>query len=79
MSRKLVLVIIIAFAALAAVLWGLTFFWQGMGVEVTGLGWGAYIAGGVFTLALSAGLFLLSFHSAKHGYDDIDRPDTPED
>jgi hypothetical protein len=48
-------------------------------VEVTGLGWGAYIAGGVFTLALSAGLFLLSFHSARHGYDDIDRPETPED
>ncbi|KCZ59515.1 hypothetical protein [Hyphomonas chukchiensis] len=79
MSRKLVWMIVIAFAALAAVLWGLTFFWQGMGVEVTGLGWGAYIAGGVFTLALSGGLFLLSFHSARHGYDDIGGSDTPEE
>ncbi len=72
MSLRLILWITGAFAILGLLLWGVTFLWQGMGIGVTGHGWFAYILGGVFTLALSIGLFLLTFHSARHGHDDID-------
>lgn len=72
MSLRLILWIAGAFAALGLLLWGVTFLWQGMGIGLTGHGWFAYILGGVFTLALSIGLFLLTFHSARHGHDDID-------
>ena len=75
MSRTFILWIIAAFAALGALLWGVTFFWEGLGGSVSGHGWFAYILGGVLTLALSAGLFALSFYSSRHGHDDIDPPD----
>lgn len=74
MSVRLILWIGGAFAALALILWGVTHFWGGLGYGVSGHGWFAYILGGVFTLALSIGLFLLTFHSARHGHDDIDDP-----
>ncbi|RAN36635.1 hypothetical protein [Hyphomonas pacifica] len=75
MSRKLVLWITASFAILGLMLWVLSLFWQNMRDGISGHGWAAYIIGGVLTLALSIGLFLLTFHSARHGYDDIDRPD----
>lgn len=80
-SRKLVIWLVLGFAALGALLWGSTFLWQGLGAGITGHGWIAYIAGGAFTLALSMGLMLLSFHSARHGHDDIDthQPDESSD
>ncbi|OYW85746.1 MAG: hypothetical protein B7Z22_07960 [Hyphomonas sp. 32-62-5] len=74
MSLRLILWIAGAFVALALLLWGLGHVWQGMGGGITGHGWFAFILGGVFTLALSIGLFLLTFHSARHGHDDIDGP-----
>ena len=74
MSLRLILWIAAAFAALGLLLWGLAIFWQGMGIGISGHGWFAFILGGVFTLALSIGLFLLTFHSARHGHDDIDSP-----
>lgn len=82
MSRKLVFWLVLGFLALAGLLWGLTFLWQGLGTGITGHGWFAYILGGVMTLGLSMGLMMLSFHSARHGHDDIgaaspdDRSDT---
>lgn len=72
MSRKLAIWLVLGFAALAALLWGSTFLWQGLGAGLTGHGWIAYIAGGVLTLALSMGLMMLSFHSARHGHDEIE-------
>ena len=75
MSLRLVLWIGGAFAALALLLWGVTQLWGGAAYGMSGHGWFAYILGGVLTLALSIGLFLLTFHSARHGHDDIDRPD----
>ena len=70
MSRKLIVWLILGLIALAALLWGLTFLWQGLGTGISGHGWFAYILGGVMTLALSMGLMMLSFHSARHGHDD---------
>jgi hypothetical protein len=72
MSRKLVIWVLAAFAALGALLWGATLFWQGLGSGMSGHGWFAYILGGVLTLGLSMGLFALSFYSARHGHDDVD-------
>lgn len=74
MSLRLILWISGAFLALALLLWAVTWFWDGLGSGVSGHGWFAYILGGVLTLGLSMGLFLLSFHSARHGHDDIDPP-----
>lgn len=74
MQRSVILWIILAFMALVALLWGATFFWEGLGSGMSGHGWFAYILGGVLTLGLSAGLFALSFYSARHGHDDIDPP-----
>ena len=74
MQRSFVIWTFAALVALAALLWGATFFWQGLGSGLSGHGWFAYILGGVLTLSLSAGLFALSFYSARHGHDDIDPP-----
>jgi hypothetical protein len=74
MSRTFIVWIVAALVALGALLWGATFFWQGLGSGLSGHGWFAYILGGVLTLGLSAGLFALSFYSARHGHDDIDPP-----
>lgn len=76
MTRTLVLWFAGGFAALAALLWGLPLLWQGLGAGITGHGWIAYVLGGVLTVGLSIGLMLLSFYSARHGYDDIDPPGT---
>lgn len=74
MVSSVILWITLALVALGALLWGATFFWQGLGSGMSGHGWFAYILGGVLTLGLSAGLFALSFYSARHGHDDIDPP-----
>jgi len=74
MGSSVILWIILALVALVALLWGATFFWQGLGSGMSGHGWFAYVLGGVLTLGLSAGLFALSFYSARHGHDDIDPP-----
>jgi len=74
MSRRLILWISAAFVALAALLFVLMRDWAGPSMGVSGHGLFAFIVGGVLTLALSMGLFLLTFHSARHGHDDIDPP-----
>lgn len=74
MSRTLIFWIFVGLVALGALLWGATYFWEGLGASVTGHGWFAYILGGVLTFGLSAGLFALSFYSSRHGHDDLDPP-----
>ena len=49
--------------------------WQDLGVDISGHGWMAYLIGGLATLAVSAGLFFLTFRSSRRGFDDIDRPE----
>ena len=79
MSRKLILWIVASFVVLGAMLWGISRLWESNADGLSGHGWVAYVLGGVLTLGLSIGLFLLTFHSARHGYDDIERPeDTTE-
>ena len=77
MSRTRIVWITLSFVALGIMLWGISRFWFTLGEGVSGHGWIAYILGGVMTLGLSIGLFLLSFYSSRHGYDDIDRPEEP--
>ena len=74
MSRRLLLWILAAFAALGVLLFVLMRDWAGPAMGVSGHGLFAFILGGVLTLGLSMGLFLLTFHSARHGHDDIDPP-----
>lgn len=75
MLRKLIIIIVLGVIALGGVLWALTYFWQGLGSGLSGHGWFAYLLGGVLTISLSVGLFLLTFLSSRHGYDDIDPTD----
>ncbi|MGH1422768.1 MAG: hypothetical protein ACRBEQ_13220 [Hyphomonas sp.] len=70
MTRVLILTSLGALIALAALLWGLTYLWQGLGVDVSGHGWTAYILGGVLTIVLSCGLFALTFASSRRGHDE---------
>lgn len=37
--------------------------------------WLAYGVGTFLTVVIGSGLFVLTFYSARHGYDDIDRPE----
>lgn len=63
-------------AVFAAVAWLEPSFGDG----ISGHGWFAYALGSVLTLVVAGGLFWLLFHSARHGYDDIDRDeDGPRD
>ena len=61
-------------ATIAAIA-GTLYLMRDLGMAMTFHGWTAYILGGVMTLVLSGGLFFLTFYSARHGHDDIDRPE----
>lgn len=37
--------------------------------------WLAYGVGAFLSIVVGSGLFALTFYSARHGYDDIDRPE----
>jgi hypothetical protein len=74
MSRRLILWIVAAFAVLGLMLVLAMRGWMGPEMGVSGHGMFAFILGAVLTLAVSMGLFLLVFHSARHGHDDIDPP-----
>ncbi|MCA8901602.1 MAG: hypothetical protein KDA53_10155 [Hyphomonas sp.] len=78
MSRSAIAIALACLVGLVIVLALAPRFWPGGGTDgISGHGWIAYIAGGVLTLALSGGLFFLSFHSSRSGFDDIDRPEDP--
>lgn len=70
MIRGMILTGLAALIALAALLWGLSFVWQGLGVDISGHGKFAFILGGVLTVILSCGLFALTFASSRRGHDD---------
>ncbi|MEZ5998028.1 MAG: hypothetical protein R3B98_04980 [Hyphomonas sp.] len=74
--RSALIVLVACIVGVALVLAIAPHFWLGGSAgSISWNGWIAYILGGVVTLALSGGLFLLSFHSSRSGYDDIDRPE----
>lgn len=75
MSRRLIFLVLAAFAALGLLLWWLMRDWAGPGgLGISAHGLFAFILGSVLTLGVTMGLFLLTFHSARHGHDDIDPP-----
>ncbi len=80
MTRVLILTGLGALIALAAVLWGLTYMWRGQGIQISGHGHAALILGGIITIALSCGLFALTFFSSRRGHDDAVSPgdETPK-
>ncbi|MEM1106908.1 MAG: hypothetical protein AAGH87_11015 [Pseudomonadota bacterium] len=56
--------------------------YRASGLASTGLPptlWLAYGVGAVATITVGSGLFWLTFHSARAGYDDIDRPEDGPD
>ena len=61
MSRKLIFWIAGSFSVLGLMLWGISLLWESNAEGLSGHGWMAYILGGVMTLGLSIGLFLLTF------------------
>ena len=69
------LVIIAAIIGLVVTFVGIGMLWSQFGITMTMHGWIAYGLGCVFSIALAAGLFYLTFKSAREGYDDIDRPE----
>lgn len=69
------LVIIGAIVALIATFVGIGMMWSQFGINMSVHGWIAYGLGCAASIALAAGLFYLTFKSAREGYDDIDRPD----
>ena len=75
MNRTTLLVLIGAAIAVLIAGWGVVMLWSDLGVTMTPHGWAAYALGAIGSLALSGGLFWLLFHSARHGHDDIERPE----
>ena len=73
--KQVFLVIICAVICLIAVLIGVAYMWSNAGLHLSVHGWIAYGLGGVASFALAAGLFFLTFKSAREGYDDLDRPE----
>jgi len=69
MLSKISLFLAAAFVLLL-VLAGVAALWAELGVTMTRHGWIAYGLGAGASFALAAGLFHLTFKSAKQGYDD---------
>lgn len=74
MSKDLTLFISVAIAIIAAFI-GLALYWIVRGNVMSMHGWIAVALGCSFSIALSGGLFWLTFKSAREGYDEIDRPE----
>ena len=74
-SRSTLLVCLGAAIVLAIAGWGIVAMWRDLGVSMGLHGWIAYGLGALGSIALSVGLFWLLFHSARHGHDDIERPE----
>lgn len=77
--KMTVLLSLAAIIGLGLTFWGVTSMWAELGVNMTMHGWIAYGLGVVVSLGLAAGLFYLTFKSAREGYDDIDRPEDLND
>jgi hypothetical protein len=70
MSRRLLFVLLGLGLALIVVMGAIAATWGPLTGGLSLHGWFAYALGGLLTLGLSAGLFLLTFHSSRSGQDE---------
>lgn len=75
MTRTTLFSIIVALSVLVLAGAGVFMMWSQLGVTMSMHGWIAYGLGALASIALSVGLFWLTFHSARSGQDDIERPE----
>ena len=75
MTRTTIATIAGAIIALLVAGWGVAAMWRDMGVTLSLHGWIAYGIGALASIALSVGLFWLTFHSARSGHDDLAHPE----
>lgn len=75
MTRTTLFAIIVALSVLVLAGAGVFMMWSQLGVTMSMHGWIAYGLGALASIALSVGLFWLTFHSARSGQDDIERPE----
>lgn len=75
MTRTTLLTLIAALSALVVASAAVYMMWSDLGVTMSMHGWIAYGLGALGSIALSAVLFWLLFHSARSGQDDISRPE----
>lgn len=75
-NTVLAFIVILVFTGAIA---GIIYIWGELGVHLSFHGWMAYALGGLASLGLTAGLFFLTFKSAREGYDDIARPEDPSE
>ncbi len=73
--RHTFLVIIGAAICLVTALVGVAHMWASTGIHLSLHGWIAYGLGATVSFGLAAGLFFLTFKSAREGYDDLQRPE----
>lgn len=78
-SRGSALLAIVLIAILGASLAGAFSVWRAVDVELGFHGWLAIALGVGVSVALGVGLMMLSFHSARAGWDDLHRPETLDD
>ncbi len=74
--------IALAVAALALLVFAAVGSYMASGIGSGGMPaalWLPYGIGAFLTIVIGAGLFALTFHSARAGYDDIDRPEDGPD
>lgn len=72
MTRPIIIAIL-GVITLAIALYAVAQIWADYGITLTLHGWIAYSLGCLASIGLAAGLFWLTFKSAREGYDDIDR------
>ena len=75
MTRLTILFIIGAIGVLILAGIGVGMMWAQLGVTMSMHGWIAYGIGALASIALSVGLFWLTFHSARSGHDDLAHPE----
>lgn len=71
--KNTVLILTLTGIVVAIAIAGIAALWAEAGVHLSFHGWVAYALGCIVSLALAAGLFFLTFKSARDGYDDIER------
>lgn len=75
MTRLTIIFIIGAIGVLILAGIGVGMMWAQLGVTMSMHGWIAYGIGALASIALSVGLFWLTFHSARSGHDDLAHPE----
>jgi len=75
--RSTILFVFLAVTSVIAVFVIVAQMWSQAGMQLSLHGWIAYGLGTAASFALAAGLFFLTFKSARDGHDDIERPAPP--